>query len=86
MTIYAIEIQNNQDETLIKDLLSRLGIKFKKVQKDMKSKKMDETDYLFSTQVNKNRLLKSLENADRGECLTEINLENFRSRITLKLK
>ena len=81
MTIYAIEIQNNQDETLIKDLLSRLGIKFQKVQNGTKPKEMDATDYLFSTQANKNRLLKALENADKGENLTEINLNDFKKQL-----
>jgi hypothetical protein len=81
MTTYAIEIQNNQDESLIKELLSRLGIKYKKVQNITKTEVMDETDYLFSTQANKTRLLKSLENADKGENLTEINLVDFKKQL-----
>ncbi len=81
MTIYAIEIQNNQDETLIKELLLRLGIKFQKIQNGSNPKKMDETDYLFSSQANKTRLLKSLENADKGENLTEINLTDFKKQL-----
>jgi hypothetical protein len=81
MTIYAIEIQNNQDENLIKDLLARLGIKFQKIQNGAKSKEMDATDYLFSTQTNKARLLKALENADKGENLTEINLNDFKEQL-----
>jgi hypothetical protein len=81
MTTYAIEIQNNQDESLIKELLSRLGIKYKKVQNITKTEVMDETDYLFSTQANKIRLLKSLENADKGENLTEINLVDFKKQL-----
>jgi hypothetical protein len=81
MTTYAIEIQNNQDESLIKELLSRLGIKYKKVQNITKPEIMDETDYLFSSQTNKTRLLKSLENADKGENLTEINLDDFKKQL-----
>jgi hypothetical protein len=81
MTIYAIEIQNNQDENLIKDLLARLGIKFQKIQNGVKSKEMDATDYLFSSQTNKARLLKALENADKGENLTEINLNDFKEQL-----
>ena len=42
---------------------------------------MDETDYLFSTEANKKRLLKSLENADKGENLTEINLVDFKKQL-----
>ena len=57
MTIYAIEIQNNQDENLIKDLLARLGIKFQKIQNGVKSKEMYATEYLFSSQTNKARLV-----------------------------
>jgi hypothetical protein len=81
MTIYAIEIQNNQDENLIKDLLSRLDIKFKKIQNGAKSKEMDATDYLFSSQANKTRLLKAMSNADKGENLTEINLTEFKEQL-----
>jgi hypothetical protein len=81
MTIYAIEIDNNQDETLVKDFLSRLDIKFKKIQNGMKFNEMDATDYLFSTQTNKTRLLKALENADKGENLTEINLADFKKQL-----
>lgn len=81
MTTYAIEIQNNQDESLIKELLSRLGIKYKKVQNIIKPEIMDETDYLFSSQANKTRLLKSIENVDKGENLTEINLDDFKKQL-----
>jgi hypothetical protein len=84
MTTYAIEIQNNQDESLIKELLSRLGIKYKKVQNITKPEIMDETDYLFSSQTNKTRLLKSLENADKGENLTEINLDDFKKQLGIQ--
>ena len=81
MTLYAIEIDNHQDETLVKDLLSRLDIKFRKIQNGIKSNEMDATDYLFSTQANKTRLLKSLENADKGEHLTEINLTDLKKQL-----
>jgi hypothetical protein len=81
MTIYAIEIQNNQDENLIKDLLVRLGIKFQKIQNGVKSKEMDASDYLFSSQTNKMRLLKALENADKGENLIEIDLDDLKKQL-----
>lgn len=81
MTIYTIEVENNKDETLIKELLSRLGIKFEKVQKGAKLKEMDETDYLFSTETNKKRLLNSIENADKGENLTEVNLDALKEQL-----
>ncbi len=81
MTIYTIEVENNKDETLIKELLSRLGIKFEKVQKGKKTKEMDETDYLFSTETNKKRLLNSIENADKGENLTEVNLDSLKEQL-----
>lgn len=81
MTTYAIEIDNNQDENLVKDLLSRLDIRFRKMQNGIKSNEMDATDYLFSTQANKTRLLKAIENADKGENLTEINLTDFKKQL-----
>jgi hypothetical protein len=47
-------------------------------------RKMDETEYLFSTEANKTRLLKSLENADKSENLTEINLKDFKKQLSVK--
>lgn len=51
------------------------------MKKNVQPKSMDATDYLFSTQANKIRLLKALENADKGEHLTEINLEDFKNAL-----
>jgi hypothetical protein len=55
----------------------------KKIQKKQ-IPKMDETEYLFSSEANKTRLLKSLDNADKGENLIEINLKDFKKQLILK--
>ena len=51
------------------------------MKKNAQPKNMDTTDYLFSTEANKARLLKALDNADRGENLTEIDLTDFKKRL-----
>ena len=51
------------------------------MKKNVQPKCMDATDYLFSTEANKMRLLKAIENADKGENLTEINLTDFKKQL-----
>lgn len=46
--------------------------------------KMDETEYLFSSKANKTRLLKSLENADKGKNLIEINIKDIKKQLKIK--
>jgi antitoxin YefM len=38
---------------------------------------MDETDYLLQSPANKERLLKAIQNVNRGENLVTISLENL---------
>lgn len=38
---------------------------------------VDETSYLFQSQANKERLLKAIQNVERGENLVEVNLEGL---------
>jgi antitoxin YefM len=38
---------------------------------------MDETDYLLQSPANKERLLKAIQNVNRGENLVAISLENL---------
>ena len=54
------------------------------MKKSAQPKNMDATDYLFSTEANKARLLKAIENADKGENLTEINLADFKKQLVKK--
>jgi predicted transposase YbfD/YdcC len=58
-------------------------MKAKKIQTISKSQKMDTTDYLFSSQANKKRLLQAIENADTGENLTEIGLDDLKKQFSL---
>ncbi|MEG4534063.1 hypothetical protein [Microcoleus sp. D2_18a_D3] len=37
----------------------------------------DETEYLLKSEVNKNRLLKAIENVKEGQNLVEVNLHNL---------
>ena len=37
----------------------------------------DETAYLLKSEVNKNRLLKAIENVKEGQNLVEVNLQNL---------
>jgi hypothetical protein len=57
-------------------------MKFPKKQNGTKAQLMDATEYLFSSQTNKTRLLKALSNADKGENLTEITLDGLKYLIT----
>jgi hypothetical protein len=55
----------------------------KKIQKKQLPK-MDETEYLFSSEANKTRLLKSLENADNNKNLIAINLKDLKKQLSIK--
>lgn len=55
----------------------------KKIQKKQ-IPKMDETEYLFSSEANKTRLLKSLENADNNKNLIAINLKDLKKQLGIK--
>ena len=37
----------------------------------------DETEYLLKSEVNKNRLLKAIENVKERQSLVEVNLQNL---------
>jgi hypothetical protein len=58
-------------------------MKAKIIQTISKSQKMDTTDYLFSSQANKKRLLQAIENADKGENLTEISFDDLKKQFSL---
>jgi hypothetical protein len=55
----------------------------KKIQKKQLPK-MDETEYLFSSEANKTRLLKSLKNADNNKNLIAINLKDLKKQLSIK--
>jgi hypothetical protein len=78
---YILEIENSEDKVFIEELLTRLGFNYEKVEK---IENLDETDYLFSTKVNKNRLQKSINNADKGKNLTDFDIKNFKKQFGLE--
>jgi hypothetical protein len=80
MTSLLIEIENPQDVQLFQYLVERLGFKVKTLKND---KKMDETDFLLSSELNKKRLLQSIENVKNGHHLTDIDLEEIKKQYSL---
>jgi hypothetical protein len=58
-------------------------MKANKIQSISKPKTMDATDYLFSSQANKTRLLKAIENVDKAENLTEIGLDDLKKQLNV---
>lgn len=77
MTSLIIEIENPQDVQLFQYLVERLGFKVKTLKHE---KKMDETDFLLSSELNKKRLLQSIENVKNGHHLTDVDLEGIKKQ------
>jgi hypothetical protein len=80
MTSLLIEIENPKDVQLLQYLVERLGFKVKTL-KDNEA--MDETDFLLSSELNKKRLLQSVENVKNGTHLTYIDLEDIKKEYSL---
>ena len=78
MTTVKIDIINPSHLESLLAFIESLGLKAK-VSKNGKSKpvEMTEDEYLFSSKKNKERLLKSLDNIEKGENLVEIDLDEF---------
>lgn len=77
MTSLLIEIENPKDAQLIEYLVERLGFTVKTLKKE---EKIDETDFLLSSELNKKRLLQSIENVKNGTHLTTIDLESVKKQ------
>jgi antitoxin YefM len=64
---------NELDEKFIE----RLKTTFGEQEIEIVVSDIDETDYLLQSPVNKERLLKAIQNVNRGENLVAISLENL---------
>jgi hypothetical protein len=80
MTSLLIEIENPQDVQLFQYLVEKLGFKVKTLKNN---EPIDETDFLLSSEVNKKRLLQSIENVKNGTNLTYIDLEDIKKEYSL---
>jgi hypothetical protein len=77
MTSLLIEIENPQDVQLFQYLVERLGFKVKTLKQN---EPLDETDFLLSSDINKKRLLQSVENVNNGRHLTDIDLDELKKQ------
>lgn len=66
-TIYRLKA-NELDEKFIQSLKAL----FKDKDIEIMVSEVDETAYLFQSEANKERLLKAIENVEKGENLTEV--------------
>ena len=70
--IYRIKA-NELDEKFIEGIKTTFG----EQEIEIVVSEMDETDYLLQSPVNKERLLKAIQNVNRGENLVTISLEDI---------
>ena len=81
MTI-TFEIDNMQDAELILNIAKRLGIK---TQSDKNGKqnaqKLDATDYLFSTEANKQHLNRAIDYVENNGKLIEVDLHDLKNQL-----
>ncbi|MCT7972464.1 hypothetical protein [Laspinema olomoucense] len=57
--------------------LDDIKAKFSDKQIEIVVSELDETEYLLSSKTNKEKLLAGIENINKGQNLTEVNLDNF---------
>ena len=69
---YRIKV-NELDEKFIEGIKTTFG----EQEIEIVVSDMDETDYLLQSPANKERLLKAIQNVNRGENLVAISLENL---------
>lgn len=62
---------------LNENFLEGLKITFKDKEIEIIISEIDETDYLFKSEANKQRLLQAVENVKQRKNLVEVNLENL---------
>ncbi|MFN3848267.1 MAG: hypothetical protein ACK4NY_02510 [Spirosomataceae bacterium] len=71
--------ENELDSSFLKSLKN--AFKNKRLTIVVNAEEMDETEYLMSSPINKERLLNSIENIKSGMNLTEINLDELKSLV-----
>ncbi len=80
-TTVKIDIENPIQLESVLAFIEKLGLKAK-VLKKKPAIEMDEDEYLFSSKKNKERLIKALDNIEKGENLVEIDLDEFVKQYT----
>jgi hypothetical protein len=84
MSTITFEIENPTDMQLMVALAARLGITIKKNGNGKQlSTKNEATEYLFSTEANKNHLEKAIEYVENGGELIEVELDTLKKQYTL---
>ena len=81
MTI-TFEIDNIQDAELILNIAKRLGIKTQSNKNGKQnSQKLDATDYLFSTEANKQHLNRAIDYVENNGKLIEVDLDDLKNQL-----
>jgi antitoxin YefM len=62
---------------LDRDFLEEIKATFGDKEIEIIVSQFDETEYLFKSEVNKNRLLRAIENVKEGQNLVEVNLPDL---------
>jgi hypothetical protein len=82
-TTVKIDIDNPTQLESVLAFIEKLGLKAKVLKNGKTANpEMDEDEYLFSSKKNKERLIKALDNIEKGENLVEIDLVEFEKQYT----
>ncbi len=81
-TTVKIDIDNPSQLETVLAFLEKLGLKAKVSKNGSTTSDIDEDTYLFSSKKNKERLLKAIDNVEKGENLIEIDLDKFVKKYT----
>lgn len=72
----------NADE-LNSRLIKSIKAQFKGLEIEITVSECDETEYLFSSEANKKRLLESLQNAKEGKNLIDVDIEDLDAKCNI---
>ncbi len=81
-TTIKIDIDNPTQLESVLAFIEKLGLNAVVSKNGHAISEMDEDDYLFSSKKNKERLLKAIDNAEKGENLVEVDLDEFVKKYT----
>lgn len=62
---------------LDRDFLEEIKATFGDKEIEIIVSQFDETEYLIKSEVNKNRILRAIENVKKGQNLVEVNLQDL---------
>lgn len=81
-TTIKIDIDNPTQLESVLAFIEKLGLKAMVTKNGHTTSEMDEDDYLSSSKKNKERLLKAIDNAEKGKNLVEVDLDEFVKKYT----